>query len=172
MKNIIKEYEGIILRYTNEKDLEFVINAERDIENARYVGQWSREDHINSFSNKDIIHIIIEDAITFNSIGYIIMTGIENPNNSIEFKRFVICKKDKGFGKIALKLIKEYAFDELDANRLWLDVRHKNYRAQNVYKSQGFKEEGVLRECILYNESYESLIIMSMLKSEYIVKGW
>lgn len=32
----------------------------------------------------------------------------------------------------------------------------------------GFIREGVLRECILYNGSYESLMIMSMLENEYI----
>ena len=94
------------------------------------------------------------------------MAGLQNPNHNIEFKRFVICKKGKGFGKEALRLIKEYSFNELNGHRLWLDVRSKNKRAQNVYKSQGFKEEGVLRECILYQGKYESLIVMSILEYE------
>ncbi len=52
--------------------------------------------------------------------------------------------------------------------RLWLDVRYKNQKAQRLYKSEGFVEEGILRECILYHGSYESLIVMSILKSEYV----
>lgn len=42
--------------------------------------------------------------------------------------------------------IKKIVFDKLKAHRLWLDVRLKNYRAQQLYQSEGFIKEGVLRE--------------------------
>ena len=167
MKYIIKESENIILRKTKVEDLEFVINAERQKENAQYIGQWTKDQHTNSLVNKDILHIIIEESATQKPIGYLIISGIENKNNSIEFRRFVICEKGKGFGKETLKLVKRLAFNDLKAHRLWLDVRAKNIRAQNIYKSEGFKEDGVLRECIFYNNKYESLIVMSILKDEY-----
>jgi diamine N-acetyltransferase len=166
MKSIIKKSKNITLRKTRLEDLEFVIRAERDKENAMYVGQWTKEQHINALEDKDLLHIIIED-FSNKAIGYMIISGLKGLNRSIEFKRFVICEKNKGFGKEALNLIKELAFNELNAHRLWLDVRLKNERAQNVYKSQGFKIEGVLRECIFYEGDYESLIVMSILSSEY-----
>ncbi|MBM7835053.1 GNAT family N-acetyltransferase [Clostridium sardiniense] len=167
MKYIIKESENIILRKTKVEDLEFVINAERQKENAQYIGQWPKDQHTNSLVNKDILHIIIEESATQKPIGYLIISGIENKNNSIEFRRFVICEKGTGFGKGTLKLVKKLSFNDLKAHRLWLDVRVKNIRAQNIYKSEGFKEDGVLRECIFYNNKYESLIVMSILKNEY-----
>ncbi|MCQ4921708.1 GNAT family N-acetyltransferase [Tissierella carlieri] len=67
-----------------------------------------------------------------------------------------------------MKLVKEIAFEQLKAHRLWPDVKTKNQRTQNLYKSEGFIEEGILRECILYNDSYESLVVMLILKNEYI----
>lgn len=166
MKKVIKESDLIRLRLTQYEDLEFVIGAENESENAQYIGNWSKTQHLESLSNSDILHLIIEDSKTGKDIGYIIMAGLDNPNHNIEFKRFVICDKSKGFGKETLRLIKEYSFNELRAHRLWLDVRYKNKRAQNVYKSQGFKEEGILRECILYKGNYESLIVMSILENE------
>ncbi|SCI86677.1 Spermidine N(1)-acetyltransferase [uncultured Clostridium sp.] len=166
MKKVIKESDLIKLRLTQYDDLEFVIGAENESENAQYIGNWSKTQHLESLSNSDILHLIIEDSKTGKDIGYIIMAGLDNPNHNIEFKRFVICDKGKGFGKETLRLIKEYSFNELRAHRLWLDVRYKNKRAQNVYKSQGFKEEGILRECILYKGNYESLIVMSILENE------
>ncbi len=66
-----------------------------------------------------------------------------------------------------MKLIKKIIFEQSDAHRLWLDVRYKNHRAQRLYQSEGFIREGVLRECILYNQNYESLIVMSLLRAEY-----
>lgn len=166
MKKIIKKSDLVTLRLTEYRDLNFVIESENESENAKYIGNWSKDKHLESLSNSDILHLIIEDSKTNQLIGYIIMAGLDNPNHNVEFKRFVICNKGKGFGKESLKLIKEYCFSELNAHRLWLDVRYKNKRAQSVYKSQGFKEEGILRECIYYQGNYESLILMSILENE------
>jgi RimJ/RimL family protein N-acetyltransferase len=167
MKEINEKSDFIILRNTKESDLDFVVNSERDPENAKYIGQWTKEQHRNSLSQKDILHLIVEDKSTNKLIGYVILAGITNINQSIEFRRIVICSKGKGAGRETLKLIKKVAFEGLNAHRLWLDVRYKNQRAQRLYKSEGFLEEGILRECILYDKNYESLIVMSILKSEY-----
>lgn len=165
--NIISKNEDIQLRKTEVEDLEFVIESERDYENAKFVGQWTKEEHLCSLDNEDILHLIIEKTDTKKAIGYVIIAGIQNPNNSIEFRRFVVCEKGNGFGRKTLELIKELSFTKLNAHRLWLDVRVKNIRAQRVYKSEGFSEEGILRECVFHHNEYESLIIMSILKSEY-----
>lgn len=166
MKNIICKSDIITLRKTGEDDLQFVISAEREQDNAQYVGQWTREQHMKALENEDILHLIVEDSNTAKYVGYVIMAGLQNTNNNVEFRRIVICNKGNGMGRETLRLIKKVAFEELGAHRLWLDVRSKNLRAQNLYKSGGFKEEGVLRDCILYNGDYESLILMSILENE------
>lgn len=157
----------ITIRNTQEKDLDFVINVEREPENAQYIGQWTKEQHKNALFNEDIVHLIVEDKSRNAPVGYVIMAGLENQNNSIEFKRIAISDKGKGFAKETLRLIKEISFKQLKAHRLWLDVRYKNIRAQNLYKSQGFTEDGILRDSIFYNGNYESLIVMSILENEY-----
>jgi RimJ/RimL family protein N-acetyltransferase len=50
---------------------------------------------------------------------------------------------------------------------LWLDVFEHNARARHVYRSVGFVEEGVLRECVKQQERYASLVVMSILENEY-----
>jgi RimJ/RimL family protein N-acetyltransferase len=95
------------------------------------------------------------------------MAGIENKNHSIEFRRIAVVDRGKGYGREALRLVKKICFEKLKAHRLWLDVRFNNHRAQRLYKSEGFVEEGMLRECILFKDSYVSLIVMSMLVDEY-----
>lgn len=167
MKNIIAESENVVLRLTQVKDLDFVLNEERKVENAKYVDQWTKEEHIKALSNKDIYHLIIEDISSNTPVGYLIMAGIENQSNNIEFKRLVISKKNKGYGRETLRLVKELSFEKLNAHRLWLDVRISNKNAQEIYLSEGFKEEGTLRECVFYNGEYESIIIMSILEQEY-----
>lgn len=167
MRHIIDKSDNIVIRSTQQDDLEFVINAEREEDNAQYVGQWTKEQHLNALTQKDIMHLIVEEAISSKIVGYVIIAGLQNPNRSIEFRRIVITEKGKGLGRETLKLIKKIVFEQLKAHRLWLDVRYKNHRAQNLYQSEGFTKEGVLRECILYNGSYESLIVMSILEMEY-----
>ena len=59
------------------------------------------------------------------------------------------------------------AFRDLHAHRFWLDVKALNVRAQALYASEGFVEEGRLRESVKLAEGYESLIVMSLLDREY-----
>ena len=58
------------------------------------------------------------------------------------------------------------AFRDLGAHRFWLDVKARNLRAQRLYLSEGFVEEGRLRESVRTDEGYDSLVVMSMLESE------
>lgn len=50
---------------------------------------------------------IIETADRSIPVGYAIMAGIDNPNQSIELRRIAIADKGNGFGKEALRLIKK-----------------------------------------------------------------
>jgi diamine N-acetyltransferase len=56
---------------------------------------------------------------------------------------------------------------DLHAHRFWLDVKALNVRAQALYASEGFVEEGRLRESVRLADGYESLIVMSLLDREY-----
>lgn len=159
--------EKIILRKTLAKDLDFVINSENLKENSPYIGNWSREEHLESLSKDNISHLIIEkDSYP---IGYMIL--VENYHKKIvELKRLVINEKNKGYGKIILNQIKKYYFEKCQTERLWLDVRLNNKRGQYLYKNIGFIEEGILRNAVYNNENFESIIIMSILKEEYFLK--
>ena len=59
------------------------------------------------------------------------------------------------------------AFHDFGAHRFWLDVKGRNLRAQALYRSEGFVEEGRLRDSVRTDEGYDSLIVMSMLESEH-----
>ena len=55
----------------------------------------------------------------------------------------------------------------LKYHRLWLDVYTDNEIAINLYRSEGFVQEGILRECKKSGDEYRSMVIMSMLEREY-----
>lgn len=114
-----------------------------------------------------MLHVVIEDLIGV-KIGYMILAGLTNDNDCIELTRINISHKGRGYGKQAIRLIQKYVFHHLHAHRLWLDVKDFNDRAKHVYESSGFIAEGLLRECIKKNDAYESLIIMGILRNEYL----
>lgn len=167
MLEIVATSNRLVLRRTQEKDVEFVLRAENDSTNSPFVGQWTRDEHINTFSNDDILHLIIESKFENIPVGFAIITGLKNPNRSILLKRIVVTSKGKGFGSDSIKLIKEFSFKQLNAHRLWLDVKEHNLRAYNLYKSEGFIKEGISRESILNDGKFESVIVMSILEEEY-----
>ena len=59
------------------------------------------------------------------------------------------------------------AFRDLGAHRFWLDVKSLNERALALYRSEGFVEEGRLRESVRTAEGWDSLIVMSLLEPEH-----
>ena len=75
--------------------------------------------------------------------------------------------KGKGYGREALKMMKNWAFEDLKMHRAWLDAKVDNKRAINLYKDEGFVEEGIIRECIKTGDVYESLMILGILAKEY-----
>ena len=58
-------------------------------------------------------------------------------------------------------------FDGLKAHRLHLDLFEGNDRAEALYRSFGFRDEGLLREAERRGSIWRSLKIMALLDSEY-----
>lgn len=166
---MILHSELLDLRKTAPDDLDFVLAAEQDPLNRGFIGQWSREAHAAAIEDGDMLHLIIQSK-PGKPAGYVILTGLQNPNLSVCILRIVIQEKARGYGKKTLALLTEWIFTHTPTHRLWLDVRDHNGRAQHVYKEAGFQPEGILRDCIKTGNTFESLMIMSILRHEYLAK--
>jgi len=158
---------NIQFRRTQVEDLDFIISLEQHPDNKKYIISWTGGKHQEALGSQDFLYLIVENLYR-QKIGYIILSGLLNPNSCVELVRINIGDKGKGYGKETMRLIQDYVFNNLRAHRLWLDVKENNNRAKYVYEWAGFKVEGTLRECIKSEETYESLVIMGMLKSEYV----
>lgn len=104
---MIKTLHAITLRKTQESDLDYVLAAEHNDENCRFVIPWSREEHLKVLTDPDLAHLIVQ---TDTRVGYVILAGLLDPNQSIEFRRIVITDKARGYGKATVELVKELAF--------------------------------------------------------------
>lgn len=154
----------IQLRPTRPEDLEFVLKAEHDPVNRHFVVPWTHGQHEAALQNEALEHWIVQSD---RPTGYIILAGLNNPNNSIEMRRIVITEKGQGLGRQAIQLAISHVFDTLKAHRCWTEVKQFDLRTQHLYKSLGFTEEGRLRDCSKSPEGYETMVLLAILQPEY-----
>ena len=159
------------LRPTMLSDLDFVISVERDSHNLPFITPWDRTQHEGAVRFPDFRHFIVEGGDEDARIGFVILQGGRNPHGSVELKRLVLQTKGQGLGRACVRVLKRMAFRDLKAHRFWLDVKLLNTRALALYASEGFVEEGRLRESVRVSidgaDGYDSLVVMSMLDREY-----
>jgi diamine N-acetyltransferase len=74
---------------------------------------------------------------------------------------------DRGFGTRAVKLLVGHGFQTLNLHRVWLRVYETNSRAIRAYEKAGFTHEGRFREAQFQNGSYQDVLIMGLLSTEW-----
>ena len=158
------------LRPTMLSDLDYVITVEQDAQNQPFITPWERTQHEGAVRFPDFRHFIIEAGDGYPSAGFVILQGCRNPHGSVELKRIVLQSKGQGLGRACVRLLKQMAFRDLHAHRFWLDVKTLNTRALALYASEGFVEDGRLRESVRVGAGWDSLVVMSMLDREYAAR--
>lgn len=157
---------------TTSDDLDFVQALEADWQNGQYITQWRRAQHLEALSDPDCAHRIVRASADGAKIGFFMLWGLQSPHRCIEFRRIVVDRKGCGAGRAALRAGIRMAFTEHDAHRVWLDVKSHNARARQLYQSEGLVEEGTLRECLIAPDGhYESMVLMSLLRTEFEARG-
>jgi diamine N-acetyltransferase len=173
MSEIALASERVRLRPTLLSDLDYVVSVETDAHNLPFITPWERPQHEGAVRIPDFRHFIVEAGPDYAAGGFVILQGCRNPHRSVELKRIVLEHdgQGQGIGRACVRLLKRIAFRDLRAHRFWLDVKQLNVRAQALYASEGFVEEGRLRESVRLTgdvaDGYDSLVVMSLLDREY-----
>lgn len=76
----------------------------------------------------------------------------------------------KGYGVEALDLLLGFAFQDLNLNRVGLEVFDFNQRAHKCYLKAGFKEAGRRRKARFIEGQYHDSILMDLLREEWLGK--
>lgn len=155
------------LRPTLLDDLDYVLSLERAADNLPFITPWERPQHEAAVRFPDFRHFIIEAGEGWAASGFVILVGCRNQHRNVELKRIVVAGKGQGVGRATVRGIKQMVFDDFRAHRLWLDVKSNNPRALHLYESEGFRVDGVLRECLQDNDAWLSLTVLSMLEHDY-----
>lgn len=165
------------LRALELNDLSFLVKWRNDVEitstlggNRFFVSNLREESWIrNSENDRTSVRLIIEDLETSSPLGLVNLTSISWINRSAEFSIFIGEKQcqGKGAGHSASKLMLEYAFNELNLERVYLYALEDNKRAIELYKKLGFIQEGCLINSVFKNGKYNNLVLMALIR-----KGW
>ena len=104
-------------------------------------------------------------------IGSLAFTNFDWRNRSSEFGIMIGEKTywNQGYGAEAVRLLVRHGFDTLNLNRIFLHVFENNPRAIRAYEKAGFVREGRLRQAEFTDGKYIDILVMSILKDDYLV---
>jgi RimJ/RimL family protein N-acetyltransferase len=71
---------------------------------------------------------------------------------------------NRGFGSDAIRTLVRFAFDEMNLRKLRINVFDYNDRAKHVLESQGFVQEGRLRQEFYREGTYHDIVILSVFR--------
>lgn len=103
-------------------------------------------------------------------IGTICLDEINFIDGNAEYGSIVIGDsqdKGKGFAKDASIVILDYGFKELNLHRIFLRVFASNDTALGLYRSLGFKDEGIMRDAVYRSGKHQDIRLMSILRHEW-----
>lgn len=152
-------------RQAAHQDLSYILELERKFRELRLLGGDEPALHERQLNDPDCLYWIVEKESR--PVGFVIMRSLHSKDRCVELKRIAVSEPGRGLGREILRMVMDKAFHEFGAHRLWLDTYSDNSRAQHVYRSVGFREEGTMRECKKWGDTYRSLVLMSILESEY-----
>lgn len=154
----------IKLRKLQDKDIPYMLEWMHEQEN-KFIFQHdflsTGEDEIREFIKNSYTSINKHFAIVDESdeyLGTISLKNIDYKNRNAEYAISTRSKiRGTGINTIANKLLLEYAFDELELVRVYLNVLSTNVRAKKFYEKNGFIYEGTFKNHILINSCFEDL---------------
>lgn len=157
---------SVSLRVAGIADVPFIMETERGQGFENFVGRWEKERHEAEFANPASAYLIGERDGAPN--GFALLRDLDEPFGNVLLKRIAVREPGAGFGKAFLRLVMGEAFRRENSHRLWLDVFVHNERARHVYRSVGFREDGVLREAYRKPDGERvSQMLMSILRPEW-----
>jgi RimJ/RimL family protein N-acetyltransferase len=131
--------------------------------------EWYIRD-ANDFENSDTLVYKAVDTETGQSVGHISLSVINRPNRSARLTRVLVgnsAERGKGIGEQMTKEMLKIGFEDLGLHRMSLGVYSFNESAIRCYEKCGFKVDGVLRDIKKHQDTYWSLMEMSILEDEW-----
>jgi diamine N-acetyltransferase len=169
-KEYLDESGRLYIRPMTEEDVpDFVRWRNSDIVRNFYIyradftveGQktWMK----NNVDTGKAVMMIMCLAENDHSIGCVYVQNIDKTHSKAEYGIMIgeAEAQGKGYGTSAAKLMLKYCFEELKLHRIYLRALEGNERATRSYEKAGFVKEGFLKDDVIIDGEYRSVVWMA-----------
>ena len=158
----LKKSDKLFLhKWINDTDIIKHTNSYRPIDEVE------QDEWFNSVYKNKQQHVFGIEQIEFKKlIGTCGLYEIDNISRKGELRMKIGDKNEwgKGFGKIALKKLLNFGFNDLNLNKVWLKVLDDNKAAIKIYTDAGFVVEGKMKEDMFIQGKYMDVLLMGFIK--------
>lgn len=115
------------------------------------------------------INFIIETTAEKRPVGMISLTDIDMRSRKCEMGRVLIGERDcrgRGFGRQAVGLLLDYAFNHLNMHKIYCEVLADNSAAKTLYIHSGFKQDGLFKDHVYKKGAYRDVVHMACFKEK------
>ncbi|MEJ7626489.1 MAG: GNAT family protein [Ferruginibacter sp.] len=168
------------LRAVEKEDLTYLrdwrnkTSFRRNFREVRELNMFNQEQWFNKTSaNANDFMFTVVDLVSNEPIGAAGLLYVNWIIRSADFS-FYIGKDDwyiddNGYAHDAVKLLIEYGFNNLNLNKIWMELYSYDSKKIKFFTSDfDFKQDAVLRDNCFEDGKYHDSIIISLLKSDYV----
>ena len=165
----------IILRPVERTDLERLVTWRNNPSISKHffnvfplslAGQESWFEDLLEREDKQLFIIATKEQVPVGTVG---LDNIDYKNQRAEFGGLLIepAHQEKGFALDATMALLQFAFDDLNLNRIYLHVFNWNEPAIKLYLGCGFQKEGLLRQSVYKDGGFQDVLLMAILRDEF-----
>lgn len=126
--------------------------------------QWYQAATLNT--DKSIVRFVVDDRGECVGMAALHEIDYKNSNAGIDIK-LMKNARGRGIGYRVIKMLEDYAFNELNLHVLISEVLEDNDVSRRLFEKAGFTLDGILRERIYKNGRYHGQCEYSLIRGEY-----
>lgn len=73
--------------------------------------------------------------------------------------------RKKGYGREALRLLVNYAFNQLELHQLYCNISEDNYNSLKLFLNEGFEEVGLIKDWNCHHGAYKNVYFLQKINS-------
>lgn len=163
---------GIILRAIELEDASFLKSMINDPDIERMVLGWSfpvstirQIEWIQNLPIENMKYIIDFEN---QAVGLASISSLDYKNSVANLNIKIMGEnRGEGIGTKVIKLLVEFAFNELNLNCLTANILEYNNSSIRLFERCGFKQDGILRSRIYKGGVYHNILVYSVLRDEF-----
>lgn len=123
------------LRPSQLNEITQFVSMEQADDTQAFILPYPPDQHRAEMSKDNVIYLSV--YLKSQLIGFMML--VTEASGDVEFRRIVINVKGQGLGQQAIELMEQYCQNELNSQRIWLDVFSTNQRGQHIYQKLGYQ---------------------------------